>query len=145
MILRTNRCCGGEWVSKKRRIISLMMKTVPLNHCWKLMYATNVKLSNFTIISWVSYSCFYAQVRASYLYHLRQSLRKNLESSKQKNVCDIEENMINKVIKGCSALLEEKALRSCMIARLYQRVMAQTVSIAHYWLLWYTFELKLVD
>jgi len=77
----------------------------------------------------VSYRLFFVQVRTSYLYHLRQSLRKNLESSKQKNVCDIEENMINKVIKGCSALLEEKALRSCMIARLYQRVMAQTVSI----------------
>ncbi|XKL61897.1 hypothetical protein PGB90_001730 [Kerria lacca] len=66
-------------------------------------------------------------VRTSYLYHLRQSLRKNLEISKQKNTSNIEENMVNKIIKGCSALLEEKCLRNCMIARLYQRMMAQTI------------------
>lgn len=40
--------------------------------------------------------------------------------------------MVNKIIKGCSALLEEKCLRNCMIARLYQRMMAQTVSKKFY-------------
>ncbi|XP_065222543.1 uncharacterized protein LOC135847074 [Planococcus citri] len=66
-------------------------------------------------------------VRTSYLYHLRQSLRKNLEASKQKENYAVEDAIVNKVVKGCSALLEEKALRQCMIARLYQRVMIQMI------------------
>ncbi|CAH0772941.1 unnamed protein product [Bemisia tabaci] len=65
-------------------------------------------------------------VRLTYLQHLRNSLKNNyLQCQKGFKDCS---DMITKRIENCAILMEQKALRLCMVASYYQRTMATIIS-----------------
>lgn len=59
-------------------------------------------------------------VRKAYLTFLRRCIKKNLKYINLPEKCDDEQRMMDVMVKDCSEALEQKALRKCMVAKLYQ-------------------------
>lgn len=74
---------------------------------------------------------FYNQVRRHYLNYLEKQLQENLLSWGKKDnglqMGDYDE-MCRRSIKKTAELLEDKAVKACMIAKFYQRAMVKIVS-----------------
>lgn len=72
-------------------------------------------------------------MRKHYFCYLEKQLRENLKNSvfHNKNYGDNKENyekIFGECIKKTAELLEDKAVKACMIAQIYQRTMVKIVS-----------------
>ncbi|KAG8263833.1 hypothetical protein J6590_024063 [Homalodisca vitripennis] len=66
-------------------------------------------------------------VRKSYLNHLQQALSQNFKNW-YKNTEELPECLVQELVNKWSLVLEQKAIRACMMSELYRRNMVSSVS-----------------